>query len=65
MINFVGLMFALLNGLWVYEDAAKRDWSTERIGDKAWMWGVAAFLLWVLFTPLYLIRRRRHPMLIA
>jgi hypothetical protein len=48
-------------GLWVYEDAKSRDWSTERFANKAWKWGLAAFLVWIVFTPLYLIRRRRHP----
>jgi hypothetical protein len=62
MVDFVPLMFGLLNGLWVYEDAKSRDWSTERFGNRAWKWGLAAFLVWIVFTPLYLIRRRHHPM---
>ena len=65
MADFVPLMIALLNGLLVFDDARKRDWSESRFANKAWKWALGALLLWIIVTPLYLVHRRRHPTLAA
>jgi len=59
----VGLMIGALIALLVYDDARKRDWSQDKIGNRAWQWGVGAFLFALIVVPVYLVRRRKRPLL--
>jgi hypothetical protein len=56
------LLISVLIGLLVYDDARKRDWSRNKIGNRAWQWGVGAFFFALLVVPLYLVLRRNRPL---
>jgi hypothetical protein len=53
---------AAVFGLIVYDDARKRDWSSDRFANKPWKWAVGAAILGLLVIPLYVLRRRKHPL---
>jgi hypothetical protein len=46
--------------IWVGVDASKRDWSEIGYGTVGWL--IGCFLLWIVFFPLYLVRRKKAPL---
>jgi hypothetical protein len=48
--------------IWVGFDAANRDWSGNRIGNKTWHWVLGTLLFFLLVLPLYLYQRGRVPL---
>ncbi len=45
--------------IWVGVDASKRDW---RGGSGTATWVVGCILLWIVFFPIYLVKRGRAPL---
>jgi hypothetical protein len=61
--GFVPLFMAAVFGLIVYDDARKRDWSSDRFANRPWKWAVGAAFFGLLVIPIYVIRRRNHPVI--
>jgi len=62
MTGLIGLLVLGSTAL-VALDASKRDWSGDGFADAAWKWVVGMLLLWFVALPLYLLHRRRVPLL--
>lgn len=54
-MQLIGFLIALGAGIWVFNDAQKRSYSTL----SALLWAIGTFLLLIVFLPLYLISRSR------
>jgi hypothetical protein len=52
----VGLLIALFAGIWVGSDANKR-------GMNGFGWGIFSFAILIIGLPMYLIERKKHPIL--
>jgi hypothetical protein len=60
---FTVLLVLVPSAVWVYRDASKRDWTSNKIANKPWQWAFAVFAVWIIAVPLYLLLRRRRPIL--
>jgi hypothetical protein len=48
----------------VYIDARRFDWTSDGM-SKAWHWPVGMYIFWPAVVALYLMRRRKRPLLSA
>lgn len=62
MTGLIGLL-VLASTAGVAVDASKRDWSSDTFADASWKWIVGMLLMWFVALPLYLVHRRRVPLL--
>jgi hypothetical protein len=62
MTGLIGLL-VLGSTVLVGLDANRRDWSGDSFADAAWKWVVGMLLLWLVALPVYLVHRRRVPLL--
>jgi hypothetical protein len=61
--ELVDLLIATLLALLVYDDARKRDWSEDGFRVRPMLWALCVFVFWIIVLPLYLLRRRKRPLL--
>lgn len=57
----VDLSIRVLVVVLVYRDAKKRNWDGDGFANKPWKWALGVATIWYITLPLYLMRRRRHP----
>ena len=57
----IGFSFNALCALWVYFDASKRDWSSDKFANRPWKWAVGTMFLWLIAFPVYVLRRGKRP----
>jgi hypothetical protein len=64
-LGMMGLLSLLVLGstALVAVDATRRDWAADGFADAAWKWIVGMLLVWFVALPLYLLHRRRAPLL--
>jgi hypothetical protein len=64
MAGLVIFLLILATWVWVALDANKRDWSQTKQGPETTVgWIISVVFLWIIFFPLYVIRRREAPLL--
>ena len=56
-MEIIGVLIALIVGIWVYSDAKKRGKSS----GSAFGWFLGTFLLLIVFLPIWLITRPKLP----
>jgi hypothetical protein len=58
------LLIVVGTTIWVGVDASKRDWSAGggSGANSTAGWVIACLLLWILFFPMYLVKRGRAPL---
>jgi hypothetical protein len=61
MTYIIAYAIAIACAVWVYYDARKRDWTGDWTGP--WFWAIGTAIIWLLAFPLYLVRRRRRPVI--
>src|SRR5438874_11620005 len=68
IVAVAGLIFLLLivaSMVWVGYDAKKRDWSYKKHGSKTAAGQIIGVVLfWIIFFPVYLVQRRKAPLLV-
>jgi uncharacterized protein DUF2510 len=47
--------------VWVAVDAGSFDWSSSGVARRPATWALGVFLLWIVFFPLYLVKRGSAP----
>lgn len=63
-MKIVGIIIAVVLAIWVYTDIQKIGMEDENVKDPligkrlAWRWTIGTLLLWIVFFPYYLMKRK-------
>ena len=52
---------AIPSAVWVGIDARSRDFSKSGFARLTWEWVFGTLVLWIVFFPIYLVKRRTAP----
>jgi hypothetical protein len=60
-LSAVVAIVVIASTIFVLVDAGKYDWSRSGVARRPGAWAAGVFLLWIVFFPLYLIKRGSAP----
>lgn len=65
MAGVIILLLIVASMVWVGYDAKKRDWTYKKHGSKTAAGQIIGVVLfWIIFFPVYLVQRRKAPLLV-